>query len=249
MLSDARRRETYALLQRHGSASVGEIAAWLHVSAQTVRRDLDRLGQEGLVRRVRGGATVAGGERAAGVGEPDHEPGRRIAARAAALVPAGATIFLGSGSTSAHVVPWLADRPRTTVVTNALDVAREVAALPDVQAIVLGGTLRHDERTLLGATCERQLRELSIDHALLAPHGLDSDGSLYAPSVAEASLLRAVVETARRTTLLAPSSAFARRGPFRMPRPERAGAVVVEASLGAATREALAAAGCEVLAA
>ncbi len=245
-LSDARRRETYALLQRHGSASIGEIAALLHVSSQTVRRDLDQLGREGLVLRVRGGATVAG----AGTGRPrspDEEVQRRVAARAAPLVQPGSTIFLSGSATATHLVPWLASVAGLTVVTNALDVADALCAAPGVQAIVLGGTLRHDRRTLLGDQAERGVRELAIDHAVLVPHGVDADAALYAPSVAEAALLRAVVETATGTTLLAPSWAFARRGPFRLQDAGRIGTIVVERDLPPGTHQALAGPGREVL--
>src|SRR4051812_21268575 len=120
MLAADRRRETYDLIERKGSASVTDLAKELDVSVQTVRRDLEALEDEGLIERVHGGAVVARTGRAAGGGgDPmlEHaalergaeraEEKRRIGAAAAALVQPGSTIFLSGGTTTEQVVAHL----------------------------------------------------------------------------------------------------------------------------------------------
>ena len=111
-----RLRETYAYVQRHGSASVSDIADALQVSLQTVRRDLHRLEDQRLVERVYGGAVLAGGVPAGPSSRPDAPArtagaaARRMADAAATLVRDGSTIFLSGGSVAEGVVPGLADR-------------------------------------------------------------------------------------------------------------------------------------------
>jgi DeoR family transcriptional regulator of aga operon len=221
VLSVDRRRETYELLLQRGSARIADIAAHLSVSPQTVRRDLDSLAADGLVRRVHGGAVVDssgdGGEgpqleRAA----LNRAEKRRIGALAAARVTDGETIFLSGGTTTEHVVPWLEHVRRLTVITNAVNIAYLLGRHPDVQVIVLTGTLRHTEMTLLGQLAEDAVADFRIDHALYGCYALDPDEGLYGASLAEASMDRRVVAAADRLTVLADHSKFGRRGPVQI---------------------------------
>ncbi len=221
MLSVDRRRETYELLLQRGSARIADIAAHLAVSPQTVRRDLDSLAADGLVQRVHGGAVVhAAGDGGEG---PQLERAvlhraekRRIGAAAAARVQDGETVFISGGTTTEHVVPWLGHVRRLTVITNAVNVAYLLGRHVDVQVIVLTGTLRHTEMTLLGQLAEDAVADFRIDHALYGCYALDPDEGLYGASLAEASMDRRVVEAADRLTVLADGSKFGRRGPVQI---------------------------------
>ncbi len=222
MLSVDRRRETYELLLQRGSARIADIATRLAVSPQTVRRDLDALEAEGLVQRVHGGAVVqpSSGDGAEGPqlqrALTNRAEKRRIGAAAAARVRDGTTVFLSGGTTTEHVVPWLEHVRRLTVITNAVNIAYLLGRHADVQVIVLTGTLRHTEMTLLGQLAEDAVADFRIDHAVYGCYALDPDEGLFGASLAEASMDRRVIEAADRLTVLADGSKFGRRGPVQI---------------------------------
>jgi DeoR family transcriptional regulator of aga operon len=186
-----------------------------------VRRDLDSLEADGLVRRVHGGAVVeAAGDGAEG---PQLERAvlnqaekRRIGALGAARVQHGETVFLSGGTTTEHVVPWLGHLRRLTVITNAVNIAYLLGRHADVQVIVLTGTLRHTEMTLLGQLAEDAVADFRIDHALYGCYALDPDEGLFGASLAEASMDRRVIAAADRLTVLADHTKFGRRGPVQI---------------------------------
>ena len=251
MLSVERQREVYELLRQRGSARVADIARHLDVSLQTVRRDLDTLEAEGLVRRVHGGAVVPADEdvRLALPAEPDpgrRDVHRRMAAAAAERLHAGATVFLSGGPLAEHVVPWLGGLERLTVITNAVAIAHLLMGEPRVHAIVVGGTLRHPEGTLLGQLAEQAMGRFHLDDALLADRGLDAEEGLFATSVAEAALDRQVIEVADRLTVLADGPLLTRRGPVRVAAVERVTTVITDDAAPAGAVRGLRERGVEV---
>jgi DeoR family transcriptional regulator of aga operon len=234
MLKADRRHEAYEYIKGRGSASVAELAVSLHVSGQTVRRDLDSLHEEGLVERVHGGAVVVDGgavsiehatlERAS---EYQREK-RRIGEAGGRLVEPGSTIYLSGGTTTEHVVPYLQADVRITVVTNAINIAQALSSRPDVETIVLGGSLRHSELTLLGPMAEQAIHEFRIDHALYGCFGIDPDEGLSGASVIETAMDRTVLALVERVTVLADHSKFAQRGPVRLADVSRISALVTD---------------------
>ena len=238
MLRADRRRETYELIERTGSASVAALSRELDVSVQTVRRDLEALEEEGLIERVHGGAVVVGGlsartglavEGAAlerGGAHADEK--RRIGAAAAALVQPNSTIFLSGGTTTEQVVPHLPEHMRLTVVTNAVNIAYALSRRPRIETIVLGGYLRHSEGTLLGPMAEEAIGSFRIDQALYGCYGIDPDDGLSGASLVEAAMDRVVLGAVGPLVVLADSSKFAQRGPVRLADTGRIGTLITD---------------------
>jgi DeoR/GlpR family transcriptional regulator of sugar metabolism len=223
MLGADRRREVYDILRRRRSATVAELAGALAVSVQTVRRDLDVLGEQGLIERVHGGAVVPDGHTTGAVegAAPERsfvqaDEKRRIGAAAAALVEPGSTIFLSGGTTTEHVVPRLPVNARITVVTNAINVVYALSTRADVEGILLGGYLRHSELTLLGPMAEQAIGQFRFDQALYGCFGLDPEDGLSGASLVETAMDRAVIASVARLTVLADHTKFDQRGPVRL---------------------------------
>lgn len=220
MLAVQRRIATINLLGRRGAASVEDLASHLRVSQSTVRRDLDDLEREGLLRRVHGGAVLTGA-----ITEPDApeappadreverpEDKRAIAEAAVAQVAPGSTLLLTGGTTTAALVPLLAAVPDVTVVTNSLDVAYRLSVV-DVNVIVLGGALRRPELSLLGHLVGVSLHEVHVDHAIMGVYGIDPRSGALGASAAECETDRTLARCAQRLTILADADKFARRSP------------------------------------
>lgn len=205
-------------LSSNGSVSVAELAGQFEVSVATIRRDLDLLEEQGLVARIHGGAVPRGilyelplrYKEARRQGEK-----HRIAEAAAQLVPEGATVGLTGGTTTTEVARAFAERPGLTVVTNALNVASELAIRTNLKLVVLGGVARPESYELVGPIAEGTLEGLNLDIAFVGVDGISTHTGCTTHHEIEAFTNRALIQRAKRVIVVADSSklgevAFAR---------------------------------------
>jgi DeoR/GlpR family transcriptional regulator of sugar metabolism len=186
----ARLDRILAAVRETGQAAVSELSHSCGVSAVTIRRDLRELAEQGLLRRAHGGALLP----AAAIPEPPviqrmaagHLWKEAIGRATAALVANGESVFIGSGSTTAYVARHLTDHQDVTVVTNALNVAAELAPARGVTVVVTGGMLRPSELSLIGHITEQALREVRVDKVVIGMRAISLDAGLtndYLPEV------------------------------------------------------------------
>jgi DeoR/GlpR family transcriptional regulator of sugar metabolism len=186
-LSTVERRAAISeVLARAGTVEVTDLAARFDVSAPTIRRDLNWLEDQGMARRVRGGA-MATNEAASPAAAPGTIPAR-LGAAAARLVQDGETIFLGPGRLTLEVARSLAGRRQLTVVTNGLAVAQEVAARSQHTLIVTGGQLERQDLGLEGPLVREALRELRADRIFLELGGVSAVEGLTDDSLPQAEV-------------------------------------------------------------
>jgi DeoR family transcriptional regulator, aga operon transcriptional repressor len=210
-----------AILERltvDGSVNVVEIARSLDVSAATVRRDLRLLETQRLLERTHGGAVPHGvlyelPLRYKSARQPEQK--RRIAQEAASRVLEGWAIGLTGGTTTTEVARALVDRPRLTIVTNALNIAAEIAVRPNLKLVVTGGVARAESYELVGPIAEASLEGLNLDIMFLAVDGISARAGLTTHHEIEAGTNRALMARAERVVVVADSSkldnvAFAR---------------------------------------
>ncbi|MBK6885019.1 MAG: DeoR/GlpR transcriptional regulator [Tetrasphaera sp.] len=253
MLAVQRRNETLSLLSRQPVVTVEDLATRMAVSLSTVRRDLDELERQGKVRRVHGGAVL---NEPSPTDAPEPPLAAReiecaaekqaIAARAAALIEPGTVILVSGGTTTAGLAPHLSGIPGITVVTNSLDLAMRLA-LVDVDVVVLGGALRRPELSLLGSLVGHGLGELHIDHVLMGSYGIDPQSGLLGASAIECETDRRIARSARRLTVLADATKFARRSPHRICTFEAVRDLVTTAAIDAGDLAAVRAQGVDVV--
>ncbi|HEX5016454.1 MAG TPA: DeoR/GlpR family DNA-binding transcription regulator [Actinomycetes bacterium] len=191
------------MLQGADAVTIGELTERLGVSEATVRRDLDALQRSGLVQRTHGGAVST-------VHELPY-PARNtlqvlekkaIARAAAAMVNPGDTIFIGGGSTTLRLAELLVDAA-VTVVTNSIPVATELARNRNGQVIVVGGTVRTPELSLIGPRAVDGIRSYRAGIAFLGVPALDSEHGFTADGDVEAATDSAFIDMAQRTVVLA----------------------------------------------
>lgn len=196
-----------------GSVAVSSLGARLGVSAATIRRDLELLEQQHLLTRTHGGAVAHGVAyelplryKAGRHGEEK----RRIAAEAARRVAAGMAVGLTGGTTTTEVARALVERERLTVVTNALNIAGELAIRRDLKLVVTGGWARPESYELVGPLAERSLEELNLDVAFLGVDGVSATAGLTTHHEVEAHTNHALIERARRAVVVADGSKVGR---------------------------------------
>jgi DeoR family transcriptional regulator of aga operon len=204
-------------LQEIGSVAVDELSEHLGVSVVTIRRDLDVLEQQGLLRRTHGGAVSI---------EPlFYEPfkkdrsfqeqverqaaeKRRIGRAAAALITPGETIAITPGTTTAEIVRGIPFNSKITVVTNTANIAMELSKRKDVSVFVTGGHLHGDWFSLVGPSAIRSLENMLIHTMFIGADGIDADWGLSCFSSDEAELNGTMVRHARRHIAVADSTKF-----------------------------------------
>jgi DeoR family transcriptional regulator of aga operon len=209
-------------LSNGGSVAVADLWPRLGVSAATIRRDLELLEGQRLLNRTHGGAVAHGllyelPLRYKTARHQDEK--RRIALEAAGRVRDGAAIGLTGGTTTTEVARALLDRPKLTVVTNALNIAGELAVRPNVKLVVTGGLARMESYELVGPLAEQSLAELHVDIAFVGVDGLSTHDGLTTHHEVEAHTNRALIERAGRVIVVADGSklgavAFARICPI-----------------------------------
>ena len=204
---------------RDGEASVEALAAQLGVSLSTVRRELARLEQQGLVRRTHGGAVAVSPllyepfrhDSSFQEQEGRHaEEKRRIALLAAELVQDGETIGLTAGTTATQVARSLRHRNGITVVTNTVNVAMELCHREDLSVYVTGGYLRGGWFSLVGAPAVAGVRELFLDKAFVGVNAIDAERGLTCLNPDEAAVNRALVAQSRQRIVVADRSKLGR---------------------------------------
>jgi DeoR family transcriptional regulator, aga operon transcriptional repressor len=200
-------------LAGNGSVGVAEIATALNVSAATIRRDLSALESQRLLARTYGGAVARGVlyELPLRYKSARYQQEKvRIACEAASRVSDGAAVGLTGGTTTTEVARNIADRQRLTVVTNALNIASDLAIRPNLKLVMTGGVARSKSYELVGPLAEQILAEVNLDVAFIGVDGITPQEGLTTHHEIEAHTNRSLIDRARRVVVVADSSKIGR---------------------------------------
>jgi DeoR family transcriptional regulator, aga operon transcriptional repressor len=199
-------------LAEQTSVDVDQLVAEFGVSAATIRRDLDKLADQRLLDRRHGGAIAVSGlyelplrYRNAGSAEK-----RRIAEAAVAHVPAGATVALTGGTTTTEVSRALVQRAELTVVTNAINIAAELAVRPEIRLIMTGGVARAASYELTGPLAEDSLNQVNVEIMFLGVDGFTAASGTTTRNEIEARTNRVMASRAKRVIVVTDGSKIGR---------------------------------------
>jgi DeoR family transcriptional regulator of aga operon len=215
MLIEERRRAILEALRVDGRVLVGELAKRFRTSQVTIRKDLEILHSTGRIHRTHGGALPAceGALEDPTLREKEKLHRRekmQIAAAAAKMVEEGQVVILDSGTTTTAIARALRDHQNLTIVTNAVNIAAELAG-SSLEVILTGGTLRKNSFSLVGPIAEETLHRLNADILFLGVDGFDVHYGLSTPNLLEAKVNRAMMDVARIVVAVCDSSKFGRR--------------------------------------
>ncbi len=248
MLPDRRHELILRTLREEGPATIGQLARRLGASNATVRRDLVQLDDEGLLKRVYGGAVpiVDRDDPFVDVATVRATEKDQIARRCAELVKDGETILLDIGTTAHQVARQLKGRS-LTVVTSNLAVYEELADEAGIQLVLLGGVVRRDYRSLVGFLTEDNLRQIHADRLILGTSGVRPNGHVMDTTVVEVPLKRAMIAASDKVVLVADVGKFPGTGMSRVCGPQELDTVVTNGPVDPTTSGALRDAGVEVI--
>ncbi|WP_406010505.1 DeoR/GlpR family DNA-binding transcription regulator [Streptomyces sp. NBC_00637] len=257
MSRDARWKALLELLVERGRLDVEDAAAELAVSAATIRRDFDQLAEQQMLLRTRGGAVVHGVSYELPLRYKTARQAtekQRIARAVADLVAPGEAVGLTGGTTTTEVARALAVRgdlasgaPALTVVTNALNIAAELAVRPQFKIVVTGGVARAQSYELVGPLADGVLGQITLDVAVLGVVSFDATHGAAAHDETEAAVDRLLCERAERVVVAADSSKLGRRAFARICAADAVDTLVTDTAADAATVDRFEEAGIRVL--
>ncbi len=208
MLSAERREQILQTLNQRGTVRVTALAEAYGVNPATIRRDLNRLDNAGRLRRVHGGAVLRNASPAQL--EPSG-PGHRIAEAAARFIPDDSVLFLGPGSLTCEMVPFLMPKQGLTLITNALNVAWQATQggphRPTLH--VIGGQVE-DDYGMHGSP--NALPRLRADYVVLEAGGLDAGRGFTHDQVYYAEIARGLFDLGAQIIALLPPERVGRVG-------------------------------------
>ena len=214
MNSNPRQLKLLDAVRLQGSATVEQLADKLGVTLQTVRRDVQRLDEAGLLTRFHGGVrtlhstvkNLAHQQR-----ESLNATGKaRIARAIAKEVPNGCSLILNIGTTTEAVAHALLHHKGLRVITNNLNVAAILCGNTDCEVIVTGGVVRAHDRGIVGEAAVDFIRQFKVDIAVIGISGIELDGTLRDFDYREVKVAQTIIAQSREVWLAADHSKFNR---------------------------------------
>lgn len=212
-------RRDYILeeLLRNKRVRVEELSRFFQVNTSTIRRDLETLEQKNLLRRTHGGAVpidvLSYSAYSQNLSFQENmsrmvKEKTAIASAAADMITPGESVALSPGTTTTFLARTIRHRqiPDLTVLTNAANIAMELAGLPNMTLILTGGILLFDFFALAGPLAEQSLEQMFVGKAFLGIAGLSLTHGLTGPNQLETLTHRTAMEHAREVYILADHS-------------------------------------------
>lgn len=213
-----RQQSILDLVRERGYLSIEELAQQFAVTPQTIRRDINQLAEQNLLRRYHGGAAwdssienTAYNTRA----DQMRDEKQRIADAIASHVPDNASLFINIGTTTEAIARALLGHRNLKIITNNLHVASILSGKEDFEVLITGGTVRSDGG-VVGQAAVDFIEQFRVDFALMGISGIDDDGSLLDFDYQEVRVSRAIIDNARQVFLAADSSKFGRNAVVRL---------------------------------
>jgi len=210
MLANQRRQKILDLIREEGSVRVSQIALMFEISEPTVRQDLKRLEEEGLVIREHGGAFLKDIPRQVSSLSLQHTENMDkktiIGKKAAGLIQNGESIILDSGTTVTEIAKNLSDKHDLKIVTDSLNIALLLGARYDFDIMVTGGEFKAPTLSLTGEKASAFFDDIHVSKLFLATGGLSIRGGLTYPGLSDIPVKKAMIESADQVILVADST-------------------------------------------
>ena len=199
-------------IQSLKKVSVTDLSVQCGVTEETIRRDLDKLEQEGVVTRIHGGAIWNADSQKEGIHFyrrlTKHLKEKQIIARKAAVVLEGKnTIIADSSTTVAEALKVLSDNQDVTIVTNSTEVFHEFQQ-SSLNIISTGGEFNKKSLSLQGQLAKTNIAKYNVEIALIGCKSLSLEKGVQDSNEGEAEIKKLMLTQAEEVALLVDHSKF-----------------------------------------
>ena len=212
MLAIERRNEILEKLQTDRRVVVSELSQIYNVSEETIRRDLEKLVNDGYAIKSYGGAVI---NENTSIDLPFNIRKKRnvigkqkIADLIANLVQDADSIMLDASSTAVYIAKALKEKKHLTLITNSMEIMLELFDVPEWKVMSTGGVSREGSFALVGAQTNRMLQSYHVDKAIISCKGLDFEAGITDSDELLADNKRSMLEAAKERILAVDSSKF-----------------------------------------
>jgi DeoR family glycerol-3-phosphate regulon repressor len=246
-LMPARHQRIIEMVAESGFISIEELATKFEVTPQTIRRDINKLSTQGMLKRFHGGASLTSSVRNIAYQTRKSlyfEEKVRIAEFAADYIPDDASVFINIGTTTEEVARALArKRKGLKVITNNLNVAYILGSNEDFEVIIAGGMVRSKDFGITGEATVEFIKQFKVDFGIIGVSGIDTDGSLLDFDYHEVRVTKTIIANSRKVYLITDSSKFGRNAMVRLGDLSDVDAIFTDAEPPKEFRQAIAEAG------
>lgn len=199
-------------------AEVSTLSSMLNVSEVTIRRDLEKLEEEGFLTRTHGGAILNKDEEAPMITSEGFNPTdyNEIADIAVQMIKDGDIIMLTNGIINLHIAKKLGNKNNITVLTNDITIATELSNLKSIKVILLGGDIDFRYNAVFGSLTMNNLKKFYVSKLFIEIDGITSELDLTVSSIDMASLIQEATHNASQKILLLTADAFERNSFYRV---------------------------------
>ncbi|OIK10235.1 transcriptional regulator [Bacillus sp. MUM 116] len=211
MLPVERQKKIMDLLKMKKVLKISELTDELSISIDTLRRDLNLLTKQGKIEKIYGGVKLVDSR----MGESSMdarlvsqlEEKRMIAQKCSEFIYNGDCIYIDSGSTTYQLAKYIKHKKKLTVVTNSIPVVNELFN-SDVELIIIGGKVRHSEKSVMAYEYIFNFNELNISKAFICASGITMEKGISDFSLEEAITRKKIIDLSKEVYIAADSTKF-----------------------------------------
>lgn len=190
---------------------VSELSEKFNVTKETIRRDLDKLEEQGVAIRRYGGAVLNAkldeDKRNCSMSKLNMENVKCIAEKITNFIKEGITIVADCGGITLEVLKSIRSKDDVTVITNSIKELEKLSQ-SNLNIILTGGSLSSKTQSLQGIIAHEVIKKYNVDIALVSCSGMDISMGISELNEAEAEIKRTMIKQAKKVILLADQSIF-----------------------------------------
>jgi len=205
---NARQNKILKILSTDDQTSVNVLSEKLNVSSVTIRQDLNYLEDEGLLKRIHGGAVLRDADDLTNRLGINYERKLRIARKVSSFVNEGETILIESGSVNVLLARELLQIKKVTIITTNVYIARQFRKNKQANIIILGGIYQHDSETMVGKITKTCVDQINIDKAFIGIDGYTSRNGFMLRDLFRAEISSHIIQKAKDVFIVSDSSKF-----------------------------------------
>ena len=212
MLAIERRNAILSKLQAEKKVVVSDLSTLFDVTEETIRRDLEKLENEGLAKKTYGGAVL---NESLNIDLPyivrkkANVSGKQyIAALIGDMISDGDHIILDGSSTALFVSKHIKDKKNITVITNSVEILLELSDRKDWNILSTGGSLKEGGLSLVGYQAERMISTFHVDLAVFSSKGIDIENGVTDSNESDAQIKKLILKASKKRILAVDSSKF-----------------------------------------
>ena len=207
-----RQKKILETVSRLNRIEVAKLAAMIGVSKVTLRLDLDRLEEKGIIRHEKGEVFPGSSDDINNRLTYHYDTKSKIARGASGLVKDGEAVMIESGSCCALLAEELAVHKREVrIITNSAFIAGYIRRLPQAKIVLLGGDYQNDAQVMVGPITRECARGFTVDKLFIGTDGFSENGFTGTDHL-RSEIVQNMARQAREVIILTESEKFSKRG-------------------------------------